>query len=101
MNQTQDNGFLSDPSLWSEAFCKQTAQAEGITLTQDHWRIVATLREHFAKYQTSLPMRQLIKLLQTTYGPHFNSLYLQQLFPQSPAVQAAKIAGLPRPKRCI
>jgi tRNA 2-thiouridine synthesizing protein E len=30
-----------------------------------------------------------------------NSLYLYTLFPKGPAKQATKIAGLPKPARCI
>jgi tRNA 2-thiouridine synthesizing protein E len=96
------DGFLIHYIDWSKDFAIKAAKDEGITLTKDHWLIINFLREYFSKNMKSPAIRLLVKSLKENYGTEKgNSLYLQSLFPESPAVQAAKIAGLPRPKKCI
>ena len=47
-------------------------------------------------------MRPLAKYIKLHLGAEkANSIYLMQLFPQSPAKYLAKIAGLPRPENCL
>ena len=44
----------------------------------------------------------LVKAMEKQYGPEKgNSRYLYKLFPEGPAKQATKIAGLPKPVKCI
>ncbi|MCF6808050.1 TusE/DsrC/DsvC family sulfur relay protein [Thiotrichales bacterium 19S9-12] len=99
---TDDNGFLLDLKQWNIEFAQITAKNENITLTDEHWEIIHFLREFYQKYNTSPAIRALVKALQLRFGEaKGNSIYLHQLFPKSPAIQAAKIAGLPKPARCI
>lgn len=61
-----------------------------------------TLFVILSKYHTSPAIRMLVKALKEEYGAEKgNSLYLIKLFPQGAAKQATKIAGLPKPARCI
>ena len=47
-------------------------------------------------------IRALVKAMEKQYGPEKgNSRYLYKLFPEGPAKQATKIAGLPKPVKCI
>lgn len=95
-------GFLLDFDSWDKNFCQKTANDENIDLNNDHFLVVNFLRKFYAQNQKSPAIRELVKNLKIEYGEKIgNSLYLQILFPVSPAVQAAKIAGLPKPKRCI
>ncbi|WP_119342639.1 TusE/DsrC/DsvC family sulfur relay protein [Facilibium subflavum] len=101
-NLYDQDGFLKDFNNWSETIATQLAQDENITLSQDHWRIILFLRDYYQIHQSAPAIRLLVKSLKEKYGDKVgNSLYLQTLFPVSPAVQAARIAGLPKPKRCI
>jgi tRNA 2-thiouridine synthesizing protein E len=102
-NYNIDNqGFLLDFESWDINFCKISALAEGINLSAEHMLVINFLRDYFKENQKSPAIRELVKALKNKHGEKIgNSLYLQVLFPVSPAVQAAKLAGLPKPKRCI
>lgn len=99
---TTDLGFLKYFNQWTPQFSERIAATEKIVLTAEHWEIIHFLRSFYEKYHTSPAIRALIKTLRQTLGEDKgNSLYLQTLFPKSPALQAAKISGLPKPARCI
>ncbi|MBK2124982.1 TusE/DsrC/DsvC family sulfur relay protein [Fangia hongkongensis] len=99
---TNQDGFLTNYLDWDQTIANEIAKDEAIELTEAHWKIIYFLREYYQKEQKSPAIRILVKSLKEKHGAALgNSLYLQQLFPVSPAVQAAKIAGLPKPKRCI
>lgn len=101
-NLVDTQGFLIDYTAWSRQIGLAVAKQENIVLSDDHWKVIGLVREYYAAEQKSPAIRLLVTLLKKAYGEQIgNSLYLQQLFPISPAVQAAKIAGLPKPKRCI
>ena len=47
-------------------------------------------------------MRMLSKAIEKKLGKDkAKSIYLFQLFPEGPAKQATKIAGLPKPAKCL
>ncbi|AIT09178.1 sulfur transfer protein TusE [Candidatus Francisella endociliophora] len=99
---TDKQGFLVDFESWDINFCKQVASKEDIELTNEHMLVINFLRDFYNKNKKSPAIRELVKALKEKHGEKIgNSLYLQILFPVSPAVQAAKLAGLPKPKRCI
>jgi tRNA 2-thiouridine synthesizing protein E len=99
---TTSDGYLIDQSLWTEALARQFAQEDGIDeLTEAHWQVIYFLRNFYQQYQHTPPIRVLVKCLQEKFGGEIgNSIYLQQLFPNGPAKQASRLAGLPRPTRC-
>ncbi len=97
-----EHGFLKDHTHWSADIAYAFAKEENIILTEAHWQVINFLREYYEIHTTAPAIRLLVKSLKEKYGHEIgNSLYLQTLFPVSPARQAAKIAGLPKPKRCI
>ena len=102
-NYNIDNeGFLLDFDSWDTNFCDLSAKNEDIELSVDHLLVISFLRDFYKINQKSPAIRKLVSSLKKTHGEKIgNSLYLQILFPISPAVQAAKLAGLPKPKRCI
>jgi tRNA 2-thiouridine synthesizing protein E len=100
--QIDKDGFLKNSNVWNEEFALQSANAESIKMSDDHWEVIYFLREYYSENKKSLAIRALVTALKKKFGPEKgNSLYLQSLFPESPAVQASKIAGLPKPTRCI
>ncbi|QIV95756.1 tRNA 2-thiouridine synthesizing protein E [Allofrancisella inopinata] len=99
---TDSEGFLLDSNNWDITFCQIIAAKENIVLTDEHMVIINFLRSFYKKHEKSPAIRELVGALKKEYGDKLgSSLYLQILFPISPAVQAAKLAGLPKPKRCI
>lgn len=99
--KTDAQGYLTDASKWDPSIAKTIAQIEGIELTEDHWQVIHYIRQFYEQFNTSPSIRPLTKYLSRVLpSEKCNSLYLQMLFPDGPAKQATKIAGLPRPARC-
>lgn len=100
--ETDKEGYLKDPGIWSEELATAIAENEGIPLTDDHWEVVRYVRRFYEEFNTSPSIRPLVKYLAKELGEQKgSSMYLYKLFPKGPAKQATKIAGLPKPKRCI
>lgn len=100
--ETDTEGYLLDSSQWEEALAPVIANAEGIELTEPHWEVIHFVRDFYLEFNTSPAIRPLVKAMGKKYGPDKgNSRYLYRLFPKGPAKQATKIAGLPKPARCI
>ena len=100
--ELDNEGFLKKLSDWSEEIAIKIAQQENIQLTTAHWEIIELLREFHRVYELSPSMRALVKRTEQLLGAEKGrSIYLLQLFPNSPAKLACKIAGLPKPQNCI
>lgn len=99
---TDEFGYLKNLDDWSEDLAIAIAHKEGIELSEAHWEIVLFVREFYQEYKTSPAIRMLVKALAQKFGEEKgNSRYLQRLFPEGPAKQATKIAGLPKPAKCL
>ena len=99
---TDKEGFLTDLNDWSEEVACALADAEGITLCDEHWEILNLLRQFQQQFEISPPMRPLVKYVSQHLGPEKGkSIYLTKLFPPNPARIASKIAGLPKPEGCL
>ncbi|WP_396586623.1 TusE/DsrC/DsvC family sulfur relay protein [Bermanella sp. R86510] len=100
--EVDKDGFLKDLNLWSPDLASSLAQQEGIELTQNHFEVINVLREFYQEHHVAPSNRPFVKLIKTKLGADKgNSIYLMQLFPESPAKIAAKIAGLPKPPNCF
>ncbi|WP_442780210.1 sulfurtransferase TusE [Enterobacter cancerogenus] len=100
--ETDNDGYLQESGQWSEALAQVIAEKEGITLSPEHWEVVRFVREFYLEFNTSPAIRMLVKAMANTFGEEKgNSRYLYRLFPKGPAKQATKIAGLPKPVKCI
>jgi tRNA 2-thiouridine synthesizing protein E len=96
------NGYLADPAVWKREIALAFAQREHMTLTDDHWEVIYFVREFYETYDTSPAIRALVKAMQQKFGPEKgNSRYLHRLFPDGPAKLATKLAGLPKPAKCL
>lgn len=96
------DGFLVDHLNWNENIAAQLAANEGIELTPQHWELIHLIRKFYQEFDLSPAMRPLSKYIKQHLGAEkAGSIYLMQLFPQSPAKFLAKIAGLPRPENCL
>ncbi|MCW8108091.1 TusE/DsrC/DsvC family sulfur relay protein [Alteromonas ponticola] len=95
-------GYLLDYRDWREEMVPILAEQENIVLTDAHWEVVRFVRAFYLEYETSPAIRALVKAMAVKFGPEKgNSRYLQRLFPRGPAKQATKLAGLPKPAKCL
>lgn len=100
--ETDEQGYLLDHLLWNEALVPVIAAQEGIDLNEAHWQIIRFVRQFYAEYDTSPAIRALVKALSIEFGPEVgNSRHLQRLLPKGPAKMASKLAGLPKPAKCL
>ena len=89
------DGYLLEPDF-SEEVVRVIAQAEGITLIDDHWKVVNFLREQYREHGHTPNFRNMLKGVAEVI-PGCDSKALYDLFPMGPAKQGAKVAGLPQP----
>lgn len=100
--ETDSEGYLKDTTQWSEAMALVIAEQEGLTLSAEHWEVLRFVRDFYLEFNTSPAIRMLVKAMANKFGEEKgNSRYLYRLFPKGPARQATKIAGLPKPVKCI
>jgi len=100
--EVDGEGYLKHRDDWSEALAEQIADKEGIAMSDAHWEVVRFVRAFYLEYNTSPAIRMLVKAMAQKYGEEKgNSRYLFRLFPDGPAKQATKIAGLPKPAKCL
>ena len=92
------NGNLADLEEWSEAIARKLAAEEGIELTEKHWEAIRFLREHYRQHGPSANARKLLDVLADRFEAAGGRKYLYQLFPNGPAGQGSKLAGLPIPE---
>jgi tRNA 2-thiouridine synthesizing protein E len=96
------HGYLTDYQIWQPEMAQLLADSENITLTDAHWEVINFVRNFYLEFNTSPAMRPLVKAIAKSLGEDKgNSRYLFALFPKGPAKQATKIAGLPKPAKCL
>ena len=100
--ETDAQGYLKHHQEWQPEMVELLAIQEGIVLSSEHWEVVQFVRDFYLKYNTSPAMRALVKAMAKELGADKgNSRYLFRLFPKGPAKQATKLAGLPKPAKCL
>ena len=97
---TDSEGYLVDPSDWSEEFARALAEQEGLTLNAEHWEVIRYLRARFARQGTQATVRDMILHFRAVWGRERGSnRYLHRIFPRGgPQKQGNRLAGLLRTK---
>ena len=91
-----DEGFFTDPLVWTEEIAVELAPAIGIdALGEDHWTVIKFAREDFAAKGEAPTLRR----VSTGAGVATKELF--SLFPKKPAKEIAYVSGLPKPKGCV
>jgi tRNA 2-thiouridine synthesizing protein E len=93
--QTDPEGYLANREDWSEELANELAAQMGVSLTEEHWKVLNTARAIDAESGTSPGLRKISKRSETP----IKAIY--KLFPEGPAKAIAKIAGIPKPKSCL
>ncbi|MDD7568454.1 MAG: TusE/DsrC/DsvC family sulfur relay protein [[Actinobacillus] rossii] len=100
--ETDPSGYLMNMTQWNEDVARAIAERENLVLTEAHWEVIYFVRYFYEEYKTSPAIRMLVKAMADKLGEEKgNSRYLQRLFPDGPAKQATKLAGLPKPAKCL
>ena len=95
-------GYVINLDDWTIELADHMAKIEGINMTRAHWEVVNLLRGYYQQYQIAPMIKILVKEIGKVMGPEKGNMkYLMELYPDGPAKQACKIAGLPTPTGCI
>ena len=92
-------GYLVDPSQWTEKVAEALAREEGVVLTEEHWVVIRFVREYYEQHHIAPDARHVMKHLAATKGADKagrNDLFV--LFPYGYVKQACKIAGMRKPR---
>ena len=100
--ETDAEGYLTNLNVWSPEVARAMADDEGLALSDEHWQVIDFLREYYQEYGIAPSVRVLVKTIGQRLGEDkAKSSYLYRLFPEGPAKQACKYAGLPKPTGCV
>ncbi len=93
---TDVEGYLVDPSDWSEDFARTVARSESIDLTDEHWAVIRFMRRSLEEHGVAPDARHVMKFLAGDREAGRTRLF--DLFPYGYVKQACKIAGMKRPR---
>ncbi len=100
--ETDEEGYLCASADWQPAVAEAMAAGDGFELTANHWEVIHFLRQYYDDYEIAPAVRILTKAIGKKLGSDKGtSRYLFSLYPQGPAKQACKYAGLPKPTGCV
>ncbi len=92
-----EEGYLTDPSSWTEEVAVKFSEQENIQLTEDHWDAINFMRQYYSENQVAPDVRHVTKHLSERLGPDSRNIIFE-LFPYGYVKQACKIAGMKRPR---
>ena len=91
MPELDEDGFLVNARKWTEEVADILAQDEvPMGLTEDHWTVIAFMRQYYLEYRSAPPIRMIAR------RTGFSLRRLKELFPSGLLNTAWKYAGLPR-----
>ena len=93
--QVNDEGFLTDPTEWSEELATSLAAQIGLELTDEHWAAIRFLRKDYEDQGETATLRR----ISVVGGIPTKQLFV--LFPKKPAKKLAYVSGLPKPHGCV
>lgn len=90
------DGSLANLGDWTPEIAEQMARDEGLTLTQQHWDVINTLRNYYKAYNISPIFKLLRREIVKKFGAERASEEaLAALFPRGVQHQASRLAGVP------
>lgn len=100
--ELDEDGYLTNISDWSPEVATVLSKEDSLDLTEPHWEVINFLRSYYEQYQIAPMIKILVKEIKKSMGADKgNTKYLYQLFPDGPAKQACRYAGLPKPTGCV
>ncbi|MBF0539166.1 MAG: TusE/DsrC/DsvC family sulfur relay protein [Nitrospirae bacterium] len=100
--ELDEDGYLTNLNDWTKELAEMLSKEDSLDLTDAHWEVINFLRSYYQQYQIAPMIKILVKEIKKTMGADKgNTKYLYQLFPDGPAKQACRYAGLPKPTGCV
>ena len=99
MNVSIDS-FPNAPVGWSIQAAEEVAQSDGISMSDDHWELIAALQEYYKKVDHP-KLRQVKDALEEKFHTQGGLKYLHQVLPSGPVAEGCKLAGLNVPPGTI
>ncbi len=100
--ELDEDGYLTNLDDWTKELAQLLADQDGQKLEDAHWDVINFLRDYYNQYQIAPMIKILVKEIKKKMGADKgNTKYLYQLFPDGPAKQACRYAGLPKPTGCV
>ena len=90
--EVTDEGYLVNPSQWTEEIAKELAKEENIELTDKHFQVLKFIRENA---DSGLTIRKIGKSGIVDIKGFYD------LFPGGPLKMSTKIAGIKKPASCV
>ncbi len=95
------DGFLANPDDWSLQVAEYFSAADGMLLTDEHWRVIRFSRDYYLTFNISPMPKVIVKMLNRQLGSELYSIkVLYSLFPEKPVRRICKYAGIPQPAGC-
>lgn len=86
---------------WDRDEAERIAGDMGISLTDEHLKVIDALRDHYRDEGMAEDGRELEEMLADTFAEQGGRRYLHELFPEGPVNQGLKIAQLPVPPHTV
>jgi tRNA 2-thiouridine synthesizing protein E len=75
----------------------EAARAEGLELSDLHFKVIAFLQDHYVRRGQSQRARVLAAALSAHFAAEGGTKLLYELFPNGPVTQGGRLAGVPVP----
>jgi tRNA 2-thiouridine synthesizing protein E len=82
---------------WSRNKSAQLAMSEGISLTDEHWDVIAYLRKQYLEHGLPRSARSTARALNRHFAARGGNRYLYSLFAGGPVTQGSRLANLRTP----
>jgi tRNA 2-thiouridine synthesizing protein E len=98
-----DPDFPHAPAGWSRAEATARAEQEGLVLTEDHWKVVRSLQDYYARHadDVAINVRELHDALDEKFHVQGGIKYVYEIFPKGPVAQGCRLAGLEAPAGAV
>jgi len=97
-----EDGFLISIDDWSLAVAVERAEQLGVVYSDQLEQLVQSVRKFYLDTKVSPANRALLKIARVALSNDgLSSLDLIELISNKPALDCARLAGIPRPKNCF
>lgn len=91
-------GHMYDLAPWTRNLAQNLARQEGLgDLSEMQWRVIYHLRGQYRRTGCADTVRHLMRGLEEEFADEGGRRHLYRLFPQGPATQGSRLAGVPAP----